>query len=223
MNRKSLPSRLLRNAHRLLFAGSFLLLGFWLVSTLDARLYQASQGRRLEDLRHAGGVRTADSSLVFAAVSTRAEARLSGLIGRIEIPRLELSAIISEGTDEATLRRAVGHVTQTPFPGEAGNVGLAAHRDSFFRELRNVGLSDTIRITTPDGLFSYIVDSTLIVVPEAINVLDSTSTPLLTLVTCYPFNYIGHAPERFIVRARLISSPPDSPKSPSGAADAGYF
>ena len=86
---------------------------------------------------------------------------------------------------------------------EIGNVGLAAHRDSFFRGLRNVSLSDTIRITTPDGLFSYLVDSTLNVAPEASEVLDFTSTPLLTLVTCYPFSYIGSAPHRFIVRAVL--------------------
>jgi sortase A len=222
MNLKSLPRRLLRNAHRILFAGSFLLLGFWVVSILEARLYQEKQGRRLEDLRLVGGgaERSADSSAAFAALSTRAEARVSGLIGRIEITRLELSAIIAEGTDEATLRRAVGHVPHTSFPGEVGNVGLAAHRDSFFRSLRNVSLGDTIRITTPDGLFSYLVDSTLIVAPGASEVLESTSTPLLTLVTCYPFNYIGHAPERFIVRAHLLSPSAERPKSAARAAEA---
>jgi LPXTG-site transpeptidase (sortase) family protein len=205
----SLYASFLRHAPVFLIGISVALLGFWVASELDALLYQERQGRRLALLREEEN--NASSRVAeFAAVSTRAEARTSGLIGRIEIPRLDVSAIIAEGTDDATLRRAVGHVPHTSFPGETGNVGLAAHRDSYFRELRNVSLDDTIHITTPDGVFSYLVDSTLIVPPTEGEVLESTGTAALTLVTCYPFNYVGHAPERFIVRARLFETRPGS-------------
>jgi len=124
-------------------------------------------------------------------------------IGRIEIPRLGISAIVRQGVDDRILSRAVGHVPSTALPGEKGNVGLAAHRDSYFRNLRDVREGDTIRIVSPDGTWEYAVESTEIVRPTNIEVLDPTSHASVTLVTCYPFNYVGHAPKRFIVRARL--------------------
>jgi len=122
-------------------------------------------------------------------------------IGRIEIPRLGISSIVRQGVDDGTLGRAVGHVPYTPLPGQTGNVGLAAHRDTYFRNLRGIREGDLIRLRTPKGTFEYTVESLRVVSPTTVEVLDPTPTPSLTLVTCYPFNYVGHAPKRFIVRA----------------------
>lgn len=128
-------------------------------------------------------------------------------IGRIEIPRLKISGVVRHGADTNTLKRAVGHVPYTAFPGEVGNVGLAAHRDTHFRNLRNVRIGDVIDLVTPDGTYQYSVEATKIVMPKNVEVLDPTPNPTLTLVTCYPFNYVGSAPKRFIVRAKQISAP----------------
>jgi sortase A len=127
-----------------------------------------------------------------------------GLIGRIAIKRLSLSAVIFEGTDKATLRKAVGHITSTALPGQPGNVGIAGHRDTFFRPLRNIQTYDVITLTTFSGEFRYRVVSTRVVPPTEVSVLDPDETEVLTLVTCYPFYFVGSAPSRFIVRAERI-------------------
>jgi LPXTG-site transpeptidase (sortase) family protein len=124
-----------------------------------------------------------------------------GTLGRIEIPRLGISAIIAEGTDNATLKRAVGHLPSTAQPGQGGNVGLAAHRDGLFRGLGRVRKNDLIRVVTPGGSFGYRVAYGIVVGPHRVDLLDSTAVRSLTLITCYPFHWIGHAPKRFVVRA----------------------
>jgi sortase A len=126
----------------------------------------------------------------------------NGLIGRLEIPRLHMSVIVMEGDDDETLARAVGHMRGTAFPGESGNAVLAGHRDTFFRPLKNLREGDEIRMVTTRGAFSYRVSGTEIVGPNDVSVLDPTPTRSLTLVTCYPFTYVGPAPERFIIHAR---------------------
>ena len=126
-------------------------------------------------------------------------------LGRIEIHRIGLEAMIMEGLGEKTLRHAVGHIPGTPAPGQAGNVGLAAHRDTFFRPLRNIRKGDEIILTTLDRVSRYRVDLLSVVEPENVDVLKDTPDAILTLVTCYPFNFIGPAPRRFIVRARKIT------------------
>jgi sortase A len=126
------------------------------------------------------------------------------LIGRIEIPRVNVSAVIKEGVDTKTLSRAAGHVPATALPGEKGNIGVAAHRDTFFRGLRNVRQGDLVRVETVDGTYVYKVDTMKIVWPKNVEVLDPTADPRLTLVTCYPFNYVGSAPKRFIVQAKQV-------------------
>jgi sortase A len=128
------------------------------------------------------------------------------LVGRIEIPRLKLSAIAREGVDDRTLDLAVGHVPGTSFPGEAGNAAFAAHRDTFFRPLRHVQGGDVVIVTTPLGTHRYLVTSTRIVGPDDGSVLDATERPTLTLVTCYPFDFIGSAPNRFVVQAAELPS-----------------
>ena len=126
-------------------------------------------------------------------------------IGRIEIPRLHLSAAILEGTAPKTLRVAAGHIDGTALPGAAGNICIAAHRDTLFRPLREVQPQDAILITTTYGTFRYIVDMVEIVSPNDVRVLRPTTDQELTLITCYPFTYLGPAPKRLAVHARLAA------------------
>jgi len=126
------------------------------------------------------------------------------LTGVFEIPRLGLSAALAEGDDDATLRTAIGHLPDTSLPWRGGNTAVAGHRDSLFRALRDIRIGDTIRLRTPRGTFDYAVRTTLIVKPEDVWVVEPTSTDELTLVTCYPFTFIGHAPHRYIVKADRI-------------------
>ncbi len=128
-----------------------------------------------------------------------------GPIGRMEVERLGVSVVVMEGTSNQTLRRAVGHIAGTGLPGQPGNVGIAGHRDTFFRPLRKIQADDIITLTTPRGAFRYRVVSTKIVHPDNVAVLNSDGSEVLTLVTCYPFYYVGSAPRRFIVRARRVS------------------
>ena len=116
---------------------------------------------------------------------------------------MSVSAIVRAGSDASTLRLAVGHIAGTALPGESGNVGLAGHRDTFFRQLKNIRADDLIRIATVDGTYTYRVERTNVVNPTDVWVLDPTDHGTLTLVTCYPFSYVGSAPQRFVVRARL--------------------
>ena len=132
----------------------------------------------------------------------------ASLIGRLEIPRLKLSVMVREGADGKTLHRAVGHIPGTAMPGFAGNVALAGHRDTFFRELRNIKKNDSIEFETENGTYRYVVESTDIVGPRDVGVLAASHGQTLTLVTCYPFYYIGSAPKRFIVHAAQVSPIP---------------
>jgi sortase A len=130
------------------------------------------------------------------------------VIGRLEIPRLNIAVMVREGADEGTLSRAVGHIPGTALPGTIGNVGLAGHRDTFFRALRNIRGDDTIELQTTAGTYRYIVKSTRIVTPRDVSVLEASGGETLTLVTCYPFYYVGSAPRRFIVYARQVGANP---------------
>jgi sortase A len=122
-------------------------------------------------------------------------------LGLLEIPKLGLSTMVLEGTDASVLRRAAGHVEGTAFPWGSGNSAIAGHRDTFFRPLRKIQPKDEIVVTTLRGRFLYQVDWTKIVDPHQTKVLRRGSRQALTLITCYPFHYIGHAPKRFIVHA----------------------
>jgi sortase A len=132
------------------------------------------------------------------------------LFGRIEIPRIGVSVMIAEGVTPHSLKVAVGHVPGTALPGEPGNVGIAGHRDTFFRKLRQIRNRDAIRLTTLYGSYDYLVESTRVVGPREVDVLQGSNESELTLVTCYPFYYVGLAPDRFIVRARLVVRPDES-------------
>ena len=125
------------------------------------------------------------------------------LLGRLEAPSVKLSTAVLEGSDDATLSRGSGHIEDTPFPGQPGNVGIAGHRDTTFRALRNIHIGDALEFKTADRLYRYRISKTWIVGPDDVYVLDPTPQPALTLVTCYPFEFVGHAPNRFIVRAEF--------------------
>ena len=133
------------------------------------------------------------------------------LIGRVDIPRLKLSAAVAEGDDEKTLGKAVGHLPDTPLPWHRrGNVGLAAHRDGLFRALGRIRIDDEVRVVTRLGEYHYRVKKTHIVDPDDLWVLAPTSQPTITLITCYPFSFVGNAPQRFVVQAEMVGDVPGS-------------
>jgi sortase A len=190
-----------RWAERLLLAVAIVCLGYFTVASAETLLYQAYEDRELDAILTSAG--PADA----VPASTHRTLRRGETVGRIEIPRLGVTAIIKAGIDARTLQLAVGHIPGTSMPGEAGNVGLAGHRDTFFRRLRRIKPDDEIRVTTPEGVFRYRVERTNVVEPSDVWVLDPTNYSALTLVTCYPFSFIGSAPQRFIVRAQLSPEP----------------
>jgi sortase A len=126
------------------------------------------------------------------------------LLGRLEAPSVKMSTSVLEGTDDGTLSRGAGHIEDTPFPGQPGNIGIAGHRDTVFRPLRNVQVGDPLSLATADRTYRYRISKTLIVGPDDVYVLNTTEQPTLTLVTCYPFEFIGHAPKRYIIQATLV-------------------
>jgi sortase A len=131
------------------------------------------------------------------------------LMGRVEIPRLNLSAIVKQGVEQSTLSHAVGHVPSTQGPGAVGNFAIAAHRDTLFRVLKDIKQGDVVTFESTSGAFDYEVISTKIVKPTDVSVLrPDGSQKLLTMITCYPFYYVGSAPKRFIVTARLVKETP---------------
>jgi sortase A len=126
-------------------------------------------------------------------------------IGRLEIPEADVSVMVLEGTDDSTLDRAVGHIPGTARPGERGNLGIAGHRDGYFRGLRHLHKGDAVSLTTLDGVARYEVDKIEVVKPGRTEVLQDTPGAALTLVTCYPFFHVGDAPLRYIVHARQVA------------------
>lgn len=196
------------------FAVALLTLCYVGFTLLDAKLYQDDQNRQFEEAKNSAPA-IPDRDLLSespapveplpASPATTATARLGPhAVGRIEIQRIGLAAMIMEGTDERTLRRAVGHFTGTALPGQRGNVAIAGHRDTFFRALRNIRKNDEITLETATGSYRYQADSTEVVEPQNTAVLDSSDDSRLTLVTCYPFYYVGAAPKRFVVHAHRV-------------------
>jgi sortase A len=193
--------RKLRWISRGLFIAGGLTLGFYAVIMLYTYLHQFYLSRSFEHSLTHKPVITAP----MPAVPTPRVAPDGSLLGRLEVPRLDLSVVILEGTDLRTLQSGAGHIPGTAFPGEPGNVGIAAHRDTFFRALQKIRKDDRIQLTTLDGSYQYVVESMKVVDPDDAEVLAASNDPMLTLVTCYPFYFIGSAPKRFIVCARRVS------------------
>jgi sortase A len=190
-----------RGAYFFFLSGAILALGYSTYVVVDARAYQAIEESKLSHMTPAQGIHAVADGDV---------------IGEMNIPRLGLKTIVAQGDSAKVLRRAVGHLRETPLPGEPGNVALAGHRDGFFRPLRNIRTGDTISLNTLDGEFVYQVESTEVVFPSDVQVLQPSRQNTLTLVTCFPFYYVGSAPKRFIVRARQIGRlPAESPVAES--------
>lgn len=124
----------------------------------------------------------------------------------VRIPALDLQVPLLEGTDDLVLNRGVGRIVGTARPGELGNIGIAGHRDGFFRGLKDIGEGDTIELETLTATDIYRIDAITIVTPQDVHVLEHQSVPTLTLVTCYPFYFVGKAPKRYIVSATLVES-----------------
>jgi sortase A len=194
----------LRILERVLLIIGIVCLGYFGYVSAEAALYQAYETRELDAILASVPEPPPSATAPVDHAPPRAQPASGALLGRLEIPRLKVSAIVRAGSDARTLRLAIGHIGGTALPGERGNVGLAAHRDTFFRRLGDIRVDDQVRFVTPEGTFTYRVEGTRIVEPQDVWVLDQTTDPALTLVTCYPFRYIGSAPQRFIVRAQLV-------------------
>jgi sortase A len=189
--------KLFFGAYYLFLTGAIVALGYSTYVVVDAGAYQAIAESRLSTMRPTQGARAVADGEV---------------IGEMNIPRLGLKTIVAQGQSSKVLRRAVGHLSESAMPGQPGNVTLAGHRDTFFRPLRKIQPGDAISFNTADGEFIYQVESTEVVLPSDVAVLQPSRENTLTLVTCFPFYYVGSAPKRFIVRARQIGRlPAESP------------
>lgn len=193
---------------RRLLALLFVLVGFVVIAGSGLALFWSDELQRIyvpslpSIERHSGKDAT-----------RRPEVENGRPIGLIEIPRLGLSSVVLEGDDTAALLLGVGHLSDTPLPWHGGNTVFAAHRDTFFRPLAHIRKGDVIKFSTADAALEYVVKELKVVEPTAVEVLEPTSAATLTLITCFPFDYIGPAPQRFIVRAERRSSSPLEPEA----------
>jgi sortase A len=196
------PSRWLGRA---LIAFGLACLLFYATVTIQAAIYQRKAKAAIDQMISA---HSAAPATPLGRMPTVAIPLVPGeLIGRVDVPRLNLSAAVAEGDDDATLGKAVGHLPDTPLPWhQHGNVGLAAHRDGLFRKLKDIRMGDEVKVVTARGEYSYRVRKTQIVDPKNVGVLAPGPKPSVTLITCYPFSFVGNAPQRFIVQADLVGS-----------------
>ncbi len=190
----SVQRNILRGACYSFLAFGILSLGYAGLVLADSHRYQALEIKKFEQA----------GRLVEPHILVEGE-----VIGEIQVPRLGLNDMVVQGDSAASLRHAVGHVAKSALPGEWGNVALAGHRDTLFRPLRDIQIGDEIRFKTIEHVFDYVVESIEVVSPADIRVLEATAGHELTLITCFPFYYVGPAPKRFIVRARQTEVVPE--------------
>jgi sortase A len=206
-----------------LITSGIVLLGFWAGSRIQGWLGGHSDIERFERARAEKRASTRPSTIgdglpIELPVDTTlwAEDRIEEYevslghefeapLAILRIPKIDLEVAVLAGTSELVLNRGVGHITGTAAPGENGNIGIAGHRDGYFRGLKDIAVGDEIHIETLTGGSTYTITETWIVEPPDVWVLEPTERPSLTLVTCYPFYFVGSAPQRFIVRAELTS------------------
>jgi sortase A len=183
----------MRGAFYFFLAAGIVALGYAGYVVADAHTFQAIEQSKFQNA---------------SASEANHPAIVGSAIGEVEIPSIGIDAMFVEGDSPKTLRRAVGHISETALPGEPGNVVLTAHRDSFFRPLRNIRQGDAITVKTRGGEYEYVVDWTEVVLPSDVQILGPSGGNTLTLVTCFPFYYVGPAPKRFIVRAHQTDTHP---------------
>jgi sortase A len=216
MEERSLSSlrRFLRGGYLALFIAGIVILAVPIYYFARAFFFQSAQDYKfrkqvseIRESKEAGstpksaadapeGAPTAGAKPAFPPIPSAGD-----VLGRFEIPRLRHSVMILQGTEEDQLKLGIGHVEDTAHPGQVGNIALVAHRDTFFRALRNIRKDDEIRIVTPTNTMHYFVELTKVIGPFDTDVLDPTPGAELTLITCYPFDFVGKAPMRFLVRA----------------------
>jgi sortase A len=202
---------LVRWSRRLLFLIGFLALTYVSVTLIEARLYQASAEQSLETQILQNKVTVGASLLTFCPSGgclpeAKPVVRKGDVLGLMDIPRLGLTVAVLQGTSSRILRLGAGHIEGTPLPGEPGNSAIAGHRDTFFRDLKDIHPNDEIRLQTATTLLRYEVDWVKVVDPDDLSVLAPSTEPALTLVTCYPFYLVGPAPMRFVVHAHQDKS-----------------
>jgi sortase A len=184
-----------------LFIIGTLALGYVGFTLVGATFYQVSAKRSLENRIQIVKEHKVDQP--------KPTVKKGDILGRIDIPRLGMSLAVLQGTSSRMLRLGAGHVEGTPFPGEPGNSGIAGHRDTFFRGLKDIRRNDEIQLQTATGLLRYDVDWMKVVEPGDLSILAPSTESTLTLVTCYPFYFVGPAPKRFVVRAHKYEPPAD--------------
>lgn len=179
----------------------FLYLGAIEVQSFAAR-------RSGEAIVHAAAMQR-QSGTTSVRIDEDASGAPAKVMGKLEIREIGLSVPIMSDYRTSSLLKGIGYIPGTAMPGGLGTLGLAGHRDTYFRPLSRIAAKMDIKIGDSTGVYHYVVDSTEIVKPEQVSVLDIRNVPELTLITCYPFHYIGAAPMRFIVHAHLVSVLPD--------------
>lgn len=192
---------LLRGAEVCLWVVAIAALGFCSLAYGSAAIYQARQKAILASLRADASAHAGPGAGVRAS---RSKTPNELLLGLIEIPRLDTAAIVEEGVSAGTLWKAVGHLPGTALPGQAGNAVLAGHRDTYFSGLGDLKAGDLVSFKSPTATYSYRVESARVVEPDDDTVLNASKDATLTLITCYPFHYIGSAPQRYVVTAREV-------------------
>jgi sortase A len=229
MTAMRMVGRTSRWVERLAWAGGIALLAWWTIMTAAGTLGADRAMRQFAAMRSASragdpvaarGTGAIGASLATPLPDQRlwSEKRIRAWrdtlyqhgpppLAVLRIPRIGVEVAVLEGTDEWTLNRAVGHIEETPMPGAGGNIGLAGHRDGFFRALQDARVGDRLELETLEGIHGYRITRTWIVDPDDVSVLDATPTSSVTMVTCYPFYFVGPAPRRFIVRAEHVGSP----------------
>lgn len=214
---------ILKTTERVLFVLGVVLLGFFLVAYFGGRAYSRMAVKKFSEAHRPKPVSVASpgnslSSTNSVDYSLWSEKRIKAYQDSLNedfdspeavlrIDRINLEVPVFAGTDDLTLNRGAGRIIGTPRPGEPGNSGIAGHRDGFFRGLKDVSVGDKIEIETESGTETFAIDRIVIVDPSDVSVLKSEPGPALTLVTCYPFYFIGSAPQRYIVHASLVSEP----------------
>jgi len=203
---------MIRGAERVAWTLGVICLGIWAAARIAGTAGTRAELARFADLRApAPFFQASPDQSLWSPERVRAwqdsqKQRAPAPLAVLRIPRLHLEVPVLEGTDELTLNRGVGHIEDTAAPGTDGNSGIAGHRDGFFRVLKDITTGDAMELELQRGVDVYRIERTWIVQPEDVSVLDPTATRSVTLVTCYPFYFIGSAPQRFIVRAEFVSS-----------------
>ena len=207
---------------RCLLAAGVMLLAIWLAAFLHGKIssrialwdFDNAQAAAMQnnDSKSADSNRDVDFSLWAAkriqAYKNSLLSTLSAPLAVLEINKVKIRVPVFEGTDDLTLNRGVGRIAGTAMPGTEGNVGIAGHRDGFFRGLKDISVGDEIDLVMTTERVTYVVDEIEIVSPADVRVLQPRTASSVTLVTCYPFYFVGDAPQRFIVHASIVSHRP---------------